>query len=250
MPGLNRLAVISDVHGNRWALEAVLDDIDRTGITDVVNLGDTLYGPLDPVGTADILLARSFPTVCGNEDRIIVEEEGDESSSATLRWVREQLKSCYIEWLRGLQPTLILGGAFLCHGAPSSDIAYLLWEVGPSGARLRRSADVAGDLMAVESTVDLVLCGHDHVPRTMLLADGRTVVNPGSVGLPAYSDDHPHPHVMETGAPHARYAVVMQTERGWLVTDRSVPYDWQSAAESSLKNGRPDWARWLQTGQA
>jgi predicted phosphodiesterase len=245
---LNRIAVTSDVHGNRWALEAVLEDIDRAGISDVVNLGDTLYGPLDPAGTADILLERAFPTVCGNEDRIII-ESCDEPGSETLRRVRDQLMPNHIEWLRGLQPTLVIGSAFLCHGAPCSDTTYLLWEVGPAGAHLRWSADVAGDLAAVGSPVDLVLCGHDHVPRTML-ADVLLVVNPGSVGLPAYSDDHPHPHVMETGTPHARYAVITQTERGWAVADHAVPYDWQAAARVALANGRPDWARWLQTGWA
>jgi predicted phosphodiesterase len=49
------VAVLSDIHGNRWALEAVLDDISRRGIRDMVNLGDSLYGPLDPGGTAQIV---------------------------------------------------------------------------------------------------------------------------------------------------------------------------------------------------
>jgi predicted phosphodiesterase len=46
------IAVIADIHGNRWALEAVLADIDRRYIGQIVNLGDSLLGPLDPVGTA------------------------------------------------------------------------------------------------------------------------------------------------------------------------------------------------------
>jgi predicted phosphodiesterase len=45
---MDRFAVIADVHGNRWALEAVLDDIARRGIRDIVNAGDHLSGPLDP----------------------------------------------------------------------------------------------------------------------------------------------------------------------------------------------------------
>ena len=49
------LAVIADIHGNRWALEAVLQDIDRRGIQQIVNLGDHLTGPLDPAGTAEFL---------------------------------------------------------------------------------------------------------------------------------------------------------------------------------------------------
>jgi predicted phosphodiesterase len=51
-------AVIADVHGNRWALEAVLQDIDRRGIHQIVNLGDHLTGLLDPAGTGNLLMAR------------------------------------------------------------------------------------------------------------------------------------------------------------------------------------------------
>src|SRR5690348_4802680 len=63
------LAVIADIHGNRWALEAILQDIDRRGIQQIVNLGDHLIGPLDPAGTADLLLTRKMVSVCGNDDR-------------------------------------------------------------------------------------------------------------------------------------------------------------------------------------
>ena len=84
----------------------------------------------------------------------------------------------------------------------------------------------------------------------MTLPGGQTVVNPGSVGLPAYWDDLPHPHVMETGSPHARYSVISYSEFGWSVTDRIVPYDCESAAETANRNGRPDWAEWLKTGRA
>jgi predicted phosphodiesterase len=243
---MDRFAVISDVHGNRWALEAVLDDIERLQIADVINLGDALYGPLDPLGTADILVDRAYPTVRGNEDRIITESDG--SSSDTLAFVGEQLRSTHLEWLRSLKAGIVVGDLFACHGSPTSDTAYLLWDVGRAGARRRTPVDVEAALGEIESS--LILCGHDHVPWTMLLPGGRTVVNPGSVGLPAYSDDLPHPHVMETGTPHARYSVITRMERGWSVSDRAVPYDWESAADAAVRNGRLDWAEWLRTGRA
>jgi predicted phosphodiesterase len=242
----NRFAVISDVHGNRWALEAVLDDIDQQGIAAVINLGDLLYGPLDPLATADILVERGYPTVRGNEDRIITDR--DVSISDTLAFVRKQLRSAHIEWLRSLPPVIVSGDACACHGSPTSDTDYLRWEVNHAGARRRTAADVDASLDEIESS--LILCGHDHVPATMPLPGGRTVVNPGSVGLPAYTDDHPYPHVMETGTPHARYAVVARAEDGWSVSDRSVPYDWEAAAGAAQRNGRADWAAWLRTGRA
>ena len=63
----SKCAVIADIHGNRWALEAVLRDIDLRGIQQIINLGDHLTGSLDPVGTAEILLERDMIHVCGND---------------------------------------------------------------------------------------------------------------------------------------------------------------------------------------
>ena len=77
-----------------------------------------------------------------------------------------------------------------------------------------------------------------------------TIVNPGSVGLPAYTDDDPWPHAMEAGSPHARYAVLEHTRTGWRVDPVAVEYDWEAAARAAERNGRPDWAAWIRTGRA
>ena len=111
-----QIAVLSDIHGNSWALREVLEDIDRRGIDDVVNLGDSLYGPLDPAGTADMLLWLDKPTVRGNEDRLIIEASQNEESP-TLRYVLENLGPEHIEWLKRLKPTAVeYREFFLCHG--------------------------------------------------------------------------------------------------------------------------------------
>ena len=54
--------------------------------------------------------------------------------------------------------------------------------------------------------------------------------------------------VVETGAPHARYALLESGNDGWRVTLRAVPYDWESAAQRAAREGRPDWAHTLRTG--
>ena len=61
-----KLAAISDIHGNLPALQAVLADIERQGVDQVVNLGDILSGPLQPAETAELLMARNFTTIRGN----------------------------------------------------------------------------------------------------------------------------------------------------------------------------------------
>jgi len=55
---------------------------------------------------------------------------------------------------------------------------------------------------------------------------------------------------METHTPHARYSIIFRTGKGLQVENIAVPYDRHSAADAALKNGRPDWAKWLKTGWA
>ncbi len=244
----DQIAVVSDIHGNSWALKAVLTDIERRGIQDMVNLGDVLYGPLDPAGTARMLIELDIPTVRGNEDRIIV-ATSEVDDSPTLCYVRESLDPEHLRWLETWEITAVAyGDFFLCHGSPERDDEYLLQEVSVTGVSLRKSDELASRLSSLAQPV--LLCGHDHVPRAVYLSDGKLIVNPGSVGLPAYTDDPPFPHAMETGSPHARYSIISKSEAGWWIENIAVPYDWHTAAEMALENERPDWAEWIRTGRA
>ena len=72
-----RVAIISDVHGNRLALEAVLEDIVRHGVDATFNLGDLVSGPLEPNWTADILMDLDVPTVRGNHERHLIDYAPD-----------------------------------------------------------------------------------------------------------------------------------------------------------------------------
>ena len=242
------LAVIADIHGNTWALDAVLADIDRRGADQIVNLGDCAYGSLDPAGTLDRLMARAVPTVSGNQDRVVHAPPPGVAESHDHRFVSGRLRPEQHAWLRALPGSLVVQEVFCCHGTPASDETYLLEEVTPGGVRLRSDAAIAGLLAGVAQPV--VVCGHTHVARIVALADGRLVVNPGSVGQPAYTDDQPHPHVMEAGSPHARYALLTHTAAGWRAELVAVPYDWEAAAAATERNGRPHRAAWLRTGRA
>jgi hypothetical protein len=83
-----------------------------------------------------------------------------------------------------------------------------------------------------------------------VLIGGVLVVNPGSVGMPAYRDTRPVPHAMEAGSSHARYALLTRSAAGWSAELRAVAYDWEAAARQAEANGRPDAAHAVRTGRA
>lgn len=240
-----RLAVLADVHGNSWALRAVLRDMAERGVEDAINLGDSLYGPLDPGGCADLLMSGDMKSIMGNQDRLIL--EGDAGNNPTLDMVRRSLAPEQMAWLEARPSFLVLlDELYCCHGSPRSDEEYLLEEVSSGRAELKSCSELVHVLDGVDCPV--ILCGHTHLPRVEECGE-RLLVNPGSVGLPAYEDDSP-PHAMENGSPHARYAVVERGREGWKAGIVEVEYDWRAAARAARENGRTDWERWLSTGKA
>ncbi len=242
-----KIAAISDIHGNLEALDAVLADIARHGVDVTVNLGDIVSGHLQPRATAARLMALDLPTIRGNHERQLL---GDVARmGASDAYAREQLLPAQLAWIAALPASLRLRqDVLLVHGTLTSDLVYFLDSVTPQGSRAATPDEVAERAGAVDAA--LILCGHTHMPRQLRLADGRLVVNPGSVGLQAYDDEHGYPHVMENGTPHARYAIAEQGADGaWTAHFHAVEYDWDKAARLALANGRPDWVRPLRTGR-
>jgi len=125
-------------------------------------------------------------------------------------------------------------------------LQYLLETVENGRARLATIPEINQRLGEVKSPI--ILCGHSHIPRVVKMPTGQLIVNPGSVGLPAYADVEPEPHIMETGSPHARYAILERQAEKWNVELIVVPYDHQKAAEQARKNGRSDWEIGLKYG--
>jgi predicted phosphodiesterase len=229
-----RFAAIADVHGNRLALEAVLDDIARQGADLTVNLGDLVSGPLEPAATAALWMAAEMPTVRGNHERWLC--DGPERDAVD-RFARGALSPVQLDWLAALPPTLVVADEiFLCHGTPSSDTEPWLdnWWDGRN-TRLPDEAEVVGK--AGDVTCPVMLCGHTHLARVVRLRDGRLIVNPGSVGLQ-----------INHGSPDARYALVERRGGEWLVSLRAIPYDHHGAAQQAVANGFPQWAEALMTG--
>jgi predicted phosphodiesterase len=246
---MDRVAIVSDVHGNLPALEAVAADIPSRGVSRVVNLGDHVSGPLWPRETAAFLMARPWVAIAGNHDRQVSRDD-PATHGPSDRFAWSALDPNQRAWLAALPATLVLDalGLLLCHGTPTSDTDYLIETIEHGRLRLAAPDELTTRLGAVATRV--VACGHSHVPRLVRTTDGVTCLNPGSVGLPAYADDGERPHVSETGSPLARYAVVERRGDEATVTFVAVAYDWESAARRALVNGRPDWAAALRTGHA
>lgn len=241
-----RIAAIADIHGNLGALEAVLSDIGTREVDLVVNLGDVFSGPLFPAECADLLIPLSFPTIRGNHERQLLTLSPKDMGLSD-RYASLCLRPDHLSWIAGLPETLwISKDVLLVHGTPSSDVAYFLESVDDDGIRPASIQEVQSRLGGIGA--ELTLCGHTHVPRSARLDDGRVVVNPGSVGLPAFEDVHPYPHRIEIGSPHARYAIVEEKARRWSAELIAVEYDWDKAAAIAEKRGRPDWAHALRTG--
>jgi diadenosine tetraphosphatase ApaH/serine/threonine PP2A family protein phosphatase len=245
-----RFAAIADIHGNAAALEAVLADIAAQGIatSDIVNLGDCLSGPLEAGKTADILVPLGLLSVRGNHDRYLIEHAAGDMHEWEADAFR-QLSPQHLDWLRTLRFDAVFRDvAYLCHARPQDDGTYWLDQVTPEGnVVLRDRQEIEAWAEGIEQP--LILCGHTHLPRAVRLADGRLIVNPGSVGCPAYDDDAPVYHKVEAGSPLASYAILEQTPADWSVSFRLVPYDHMTQSQLARRNRRPTWAAGLATGR-
>jgi putative phosphoesterase len=171
---MRRVAVVSDVHGNLPALEAVLAELDREEVDLVVSGGDVAMGPM-PVECVDAL--RGLDRVLwvrGNADRAAIPDRYADHA----RWVEEQLGPERVELIRGAELSVSvtvdeLGDVLVCHGSPRSDEEIL--------TKLSPESRVAPALEGVAERV--VLHGHTHVQYDRDVA-GRRLVCAGSVGIP------------------------------------------------------------------
>lgn len=242
------VAVLSDIHGNRWALEAILEDIRHRGAGSIFNLGDSIYGPLDPVGTAKILMDEKITSILGNQDRLLVENSRDFANNSSLRFVYSQIGTMERNWLEQLKPfQLFEEEIYMCHGSPHSDSQYLLEAIDSGYDRLKPAAEIIHELSDIPQ--DIIFCGHSHLARVVYLPDGKIVINPGSVGMPAYFDDIPVPHRMESGNPMAKYTMVHKRKKKTSIEQITIEYNIRAAAEAALDNGFEDWYYFLKSGR-
>ena len=234
-----RIAVISDIHGNFAALEAVLSDIKTRGVDATVALGDFLSGPFDPRSVADAIIESGMPIVRGNHDRWLVEGREPALDWEADVWVRGVLSREHMEWLKTIPATRVFEGeVFMCHATPKDDVSFWMDQLNQHFGVLSMPAE---DIEALAEGIEqpVLLCGHTHVPRTLRLLDDRLLLNPGSVGLPFL-----------LGSPDARYAIIEKRRGQWSAELLAIPYDREPAMAQAVKHGFPGFAKALRTGWA
>lgn len=228
-----RIALISDVHANVPALEAVFDDIHRRGADQVVCLGDIVdLGP-EPGRVIQILKERGVPCLVGNHDPF----SGDPIPPVEVyHWSRAQLTEAELLWLRSLPPNLSFedhGRRLLCvHGSPRSFDEQILAET--TDADLRQ--------MMGPIDCDVLAAGHTHVQLDRSL-DGCRIINPGSVGMPFREPLlGAGPPIIE---PWAEYGVVTLGPDVHFEPYR-VAYDTDEYFRRIRSSSMPDPEGWLQ----
>ena len=232
-----RVAVISDVHANWHALEAVLAAIDAESPDELWCLGDLVgYGPR-PNPCCDTVRERAAVCLAGNHDLGVLGqldlEEFAPDAVVSARWTRGVLGDDPRAYLESLQPTARTTGVELFHASPRDPV----WDYVLSA----EAAEAAFEL----TEEPLVLVGHSHVPLALAEVDGalagglapegteaelgsgaRLVLNPGSVGQPRDGDPRAAWLLLDYGAGRASF--------------RRVAYPVERTQEEIRERGLPD----------
>lgn len=225
-----RLCVVSDIHGNLHALEAVLDDARGAGGDMLLVTGDLVHQGPRPAETLDLLRGLdgdglgAVRLIRGNTDRHVLGEPppppgGIDAAErrAGVEWTREQLGEERLGWLASLPAELEVGGRLVVHGSPRADDQGI-WP------------DTPVEDFDSPRWGGLLLCGHTHHAMHRREA-GRHVVNGGSVAWPLDGDPRPG------------YAVVDEEEdgsAGLRVELRRVDYD-RGRTVADLEQRRVPW---------
>jgi putative phosphoesterase len=240
-----RLAVISDIHGNLRALEAVLADIKTRGADAIVNLGDCVTSPLWPRETFDLLAGLSLTTVRGNHDRALVGSFDDLPAAG--KFAHAALTPQQRQTLSQLPTRVeVAPGILAIHGTPDDDATFLLEEVH-NDRLIPAAREVVLARLGEHARADVVLCGHSHNQQVRQVPGGCFVLNPGSVGCPVFAD-HPAATTFELRCPHACYAILTKSNGRWGAELIALEYDWTSASRRAADNGRLDWAQAMTAG--
>lgn len=238
-----RVAILSDVHGNAYALRAVLEAIRAEAPDLTLNLGDTVWGGADPGAAWALQHEHAPPTVRGNTDERVAGLRAGKEKMRT--WVLSHLPPTAPEQLAALPITADFadGELRVAHGSPRSPWEDLMLTETRGGhtrpARFRELRERL-DGFSYDSGGRVCVVGHTH--REMLtVVDGVSVVNAGPVSR------------QKDGLPVSRWVLLTRRGGDWAVEFRRTPYDVAGAAAWARQHAPPslaaDEAAWLSTGR-
>jgi diadenosine tetraphosphatase ApaH/serine/threonine PP2A family protein phosphatase len=194
-----RIAVLSDIHGNLQALEAVLDEVEREDVHEIWCLGDVVGYGADPNDCCARIRQQADLVLCGNHDMAVTGElsleEFSRGAAIAARWTQDVLDPKHASWLRRRRPSEEARDIGLYHASPRDPV----WEYVLSSLL----AELCFDAMAQR----VALVGHSHVALSFVRPEGEAatgeprragdavdlragewILNPGSVGQPRDGD--------------------------------------------------------------
>jgi predicted phosphodiesterase len=236
-----RLGLLSDVHGNRVALDAVVSDGTRNGVEGWWVLGDLVAIGPDPIETLEVLTDLSnVRFVRGNTDRYVVSGERPPPHAedverdpellplflaveSSFAWTRDQMRQQDLAWLAGMptvQRLVLPDGTRLAgiHASPRSDDGVGITPDLP---------DRELDALLADAEADVVCGGHTHQPTDRQIGPTRAI-NLGSVSNPITSDLR------------ATYVIVDSDRHGHRFAHRRVPYDHDAVLERLRRSSHPE----------
>lgn len=240
-----RVGVIADIHGNLFALEAVLAALEREGVDRLVCLGDVAASGPRPVEVIARLRALDCPTVLGNADAWLLGDDGPNPAGTDVQqlldqiaWASGLLSAADREYLRAapLERELPLAGATTLryfHGSPRSYDEIIAAGTPPD------------DLAAMFGGRQTAFLAGGHTHRQLVRRDGESLfINPGSVGLPGVGPNHPL-IAFNRRVTWAEYGVLESGPAGMGVSLRRIPLDLDRLFADARDSGMPhvDW--WL-----
>lgn len=190
-----KIACISDIHGNKLALDNVLKDIEKEGADKIFVLGDLAMGGYDPNYTIEKLFSlNNTEIIQGNTDKLIIDYNKNlyeklfnayaimaNALKLDVQVITDENKT-RLENLPVQKNIEIEGVKFeLCHGSPRAQDENIYPDLKPEQV----------EEMVKNSSAEIILCGHTHIPCGYSLESGKTVINVGSIGRSMTKDKMP-----------------------------------------------------------
>lgn len=222
---MSRVALLSDIHGNLPALNAVLKHMDSIGVDQIIVTGDFITDCPNPNEVIEVLRSREASFIRGNRENYLLNElDGGNSfwpgkrQFESLQWTLDHIKPENLNWIRSLPGDMVVKtpgcpDLHIVHGSTESDRELLL------SSKKERVEEVLSGI-----TEDYLVCGHTHLPWSCKIGK-KVIINPGAVGV-SFNEE-----------PLAEYVILTSDKDSWSVEHYGVPYSVDELKECYRNHG-------------